>query len=70
MLPLNNAEALSERGLFAMGQNIVRDHTRKSESSAIQSVSGPVSFRSIDVALVAGDQNGYLTIVPAAAAAK
>lgn len=67
MLHLNNAEALSERGLFDMGQNIVRDHARKSEPSAVQSVPGPLSFGSVDVALVTGDQNGYLTIVAAAA---
>lgn len=53
-----------------MGQNIVRDPARKSEPSAIQSVPGPVSFGSVDLALVAGDQNGYLTIIAAAAAAK
>lgn len=50
MLPLNSAEAFSERGLFDMGQNVVRDHTYKSEPSAIQPVPGPVSFGSGDVA--------------------
>lgn len=49
-----------------MGQNIVRDHVHKSEPSAIQSVPRSLSFGSVDATLVAGDQNGYLTIVAAA----
>lgn len=70
MPPLNNAEALPDRGPFDMGQNIVRDHACKSEPSAIQPVPRPVSFGSGDVASLAGDQNRSLTRVAAAATAK